>query len=678
MTVGLNGFDKQIVDENTLFSSEKGNTSQKPKTVTLEALDEICSELMTAAKASLDRQQIVDPSFRPECDLGKTLEARGYSRVIENLDFRELKCFPSNTPNKILKFLNFKDVTLRNCNFTGIEFFDMHFEGCCFEACSFEEVRWVFSGIHKSGFKDCNFDWGSFLGHQNEKLPASKSIKESSFEHCSFKKAKFFEMNLEEVTFNGCSGEEVVWNEVNIKKTLFEKCLLLSSSFTRSQLNLVRFEGTDLTYINFHDTHLQNPTFSRCKLEATNFLEAQVERGEILHCDLTDTLLLDQKDRFTIQGGTPHTMKKPIIALGWTHRSPLAYGLKIAGALRSQGAICMMYEQDPVATNYDERYRDLDLIKLNDEVAESLSKASQNRCQALLSPSSQQVEIPKIQDRAVRFLKYAHGLVVPGGDDIDPILYCENPSKRHNTDLRRSVLEVALLAEAQKKRIPTLGVCRGAQMMNVFKGGTLHSNVKGHRRFHQLKYTQSRLAKPFQKAWGKKFVSLSQHHQGIDQLGQGLEVVMKYRGIPKLLTDSEGLWMASQFHPESYFMLSSSIPELVEIYKTLKDLKLWKARKNFNQFAHRLNQTLPKLEKIQKHEKSLSDKIEVFDEDHHLSKASKSDDDLKKRWKNLQKIKALLQTRKRLQKISSDNRQLYGMFIEMVKNSLTQSSAAQV
>jgi putative glutamine amidotransferase len=69
------------------------------------------------------------------------------------------------------------------------------------------------------------------------------------------------------------------------------------------------------------------------------------------------------------------------------------------------------------------------------------------------------------------------GVVIGGGDDIDAILYggAFNPVVR--IDPARDALELRVLDWVARLCLPTLGICRGAQMINVHRGGTLYTDI---------------------------------------------------------------------------------------------------------------------------------------------------------------------------------------------------------
>ncbi len=101
---------------------------------------------------------------------------------------------------------------------------------------------------------------------------------------------------------------------------------------------------------------------------------------------------------------------------------------------------------------------------------------------------------PQPVDAAVvgRVLDDIDGLIITGGRDVDPATY---RSARHPaTDepvadsCLRDAFEFALLREALRRGVPVLGICRGAQVLNVALGGTLHQHlpdVLGHARHRQ-------------------------------------------------------------------------------------------------------------------------------------------------------------------------------------------------
>ena len=98
------------------------------------------------------------------------------------------------------------------------------------------------------------------------------------------------------------------------------------------------------------------------------------------------------------------------------------------------------------------------------------------------------VQIPMDAD-PVALLGRLDGLVLSGGADVDPSAYGAQPEPGLGaTEPERDAFELALLAAALDQGVPVLGVCRGAQLLNVHLGGTLEQHVPlafgaGHPRF---------------------------------------------------------------------------------------------------------------------------------------------------------------------------------------------------
>ena len=156
------------------------------------------------------------------------------------------------------------------------------------------------------------------------------------------------------------------------------------------------------------------------------------------------------------------------------------------------------------------------------------------------------------------------GLLLTGGADIDPARYGQPVDARHEGfEALRDASEDALLAAALEADIPVLGICRGAQMLNVHLGGTLHQHlpdVVGHdryrtpgARFHPEPVSispDSRLAESLGGA--VEINGPVEHHQAIDEVAPGL--VVTARGgdgvIQAVEWPGKRFVVAVQWHPE--------------------------------------------------------------------------------------------------------------------------------
>jgi putative glutamine amidotransferase len=159
------------------------------------------------------------------------------------------------------------------------------------------------------------------------------------------------------------------------------------------------------------------------------------------------------------------------------------------------------------------------------------------------------------------------GLILAGGRDVDPDMY--GADAHPDTDDPRSERdrwELALARRAMERDIPLLGICRGMQLMNVARGGTLvqhlpeHVGHEDHRRSvgtfedndHPVHLADGSLAA--RAAGETNHGTLSHHHQGIDRIGDGLQVSgwADDDELPEALEDP-GLRFALgvQWHPEA-------------------------------------------------------------------------------------------------------------------------------
>ena len=158
------------------------------------------------------------------------------------------------------------------------------------------------------------------------------------------------------------------------------------------------------------------------------------------------------------------------------------------------------------------------------------------------------------------------GLVLTGGEDIDPRRFGQEPHPQTGAPRQtRDAYEIALARTASERRVPTLAICRGAQVMNVALGGTLVQDVPSQRpsgidhdqssrrndRVHEVEVTRrSRLADIVRST---NIFTNSSHHQSIDRVGEGLHVVAKSSdGIIEGVESTDPAWwmVALQWHPE--------------------------------------------------------------------------------------------------------------------------------
>jgi putative glutamine amidotransferase len=162
--------------------------------------------------------------------------------------------------------------------------------------------------------------------------------------------------------------------------------------------------------------------------------------------------------------------------------------------------------------------------------------------------------------RAGRLERPVDGMVLGGGVDVDPSRYGELLPHEGRVDPPRDQLEWRLLQRAFARDTPLLGICRGAQLLNVFCGGTLHQDlavtVPGHsprRHLRPCKPVSVQRGSRLHAAVGRSAIEVNSiHRQGVAKLGEGLEVTARdHLGIVQGLEAPRGpLRLGVQWHPE--------------------------------------------------------------------------------------------------------------------------------
>lgn len=194
----------------------------------------------------------------------------------------------------------------------------------------------------------------------------------------------------------------------------------------------------------------------------------------------------------------------------------------------------------------------------------------------LIIPSNIRVEnIPEL-------ISKIDGLLLSGGDDVNPLIYGEEPHPNlGDVDPLRDVLEIHLVKTAIEKKKPILGICRGLQVLNIALGGTViqdifsqKEKVIGHRQkgpryylSHQVYIEKNTLLAD---VIGKEELLVNSfHHQCIGVLGDNLLINCKSSdGIIEGIESKCGNILAVQWHPENLWRYTD---ENIKLFKWLVD-----------------------------------------------------------------------------------------------------------
>lgn len=169
------------------------------------------------------------------------------------------------------------------------------------------------------------------------------------------------------------------------------------------------------------------------------------------------------------------------------------------------------------------------------------------------------------------------GLIICGGKDVDPARYGQAPHPLTDEPRPdRDALEDALLTAAINRELPFLGICRGAQILNVIRGGNLIQHLpevigddryqKGQGNFSHIPVEITEGSLLAQVLKNDSPVGAMYHHQAIGEVGEGLSVVARTEDgvIEALQLDEVPFGVAVQWHPEQ-------TPEDIGLFEGLVD-----------------------------------------------------------------------------------------------------------
>lgn len=180
------------------------------------------------------------------------------------------------------------------------------------------------------------------------------------------------------------------------------------------------------------------------------------------------------------------------------------------------------------------------------------------------------------------------GLILTGGEDVHPRYYNEEPIEElGEVNDVRDVYDLTLIRLATERKLPTLGICRGEQLINVAFGGSLYQDIPAQYADSTVKHNQEASSK-----YSTHYVTLlpgstiatltgekelctnTHHHQAVKQVAPGFKVTAwACDSIPEAIESCEGLPMwGVQFHPEPQAMNGDSI--MIKFFEFLNEQAL--------------------------------------------------------------------------------------------------------
>ena len=161
-------------------------------------------------------------------------------------------------------------------------------------------------------------------------------------------------------------------------------------------------------------------------------------------------------------------------------------------------------------------------------------------CEAVEGSGGIPIVLPLTEDRQIldQFYALLDGLLLPGGQDIHPMHYGEEPHRKmEQVDPLRDLTEIYLTKRGLADDMPILAICRGAQLLNVAAGGTIHQDVYAQVGEHCLRHFQDfteewpshglqvhEATKLYDIVGEPKVMVNSYHHQAVKELAPGFKV----------------------------------------------------------------------------------------------------------------------------------------------------------
>ena len=151
-------------------------------------------------------------------------------------------------------------------------------------------------------------------------------------------------------------------------------------------------------------------------------------------------------------------------------------------------------------------------------------------------------------------LGFADAVLLPGGGDLHPSRYGQQVASDevYDVDDEQDAFDLAVAEWALASGIPTLAVCRGLQVVNVVRGGTLEQHMSDPHR-HVVHEVQVEPGSRLAAAVGDRVAASCFHHQSLSTLGSGMRATGRAEdGTVEAveIDDCPGWFLGLQWHPE--------------------------------------------------------------------------------------------------------------------------------
>ena len=209
------------------------------------------------------------------------------------------------------------------------------------------------------------------------------------------------------------------------------------------------------------------------------------------------------------------------------------------------------------------------VIGISDTYKDGTTTVPRSYVNAVLSNGGIPVVVPLMNDdhELIELLNSLDGIIFTGGEDYDPAYYNERPIPQMGTiNAPRDKFDIKLLQLAAERGIPVLGICRGAQLINIVFGGSLYQDLPAQYHDNSIRHRQRQASTEASHAViveentvfadivkDRMLMVNSAHHQAVKDVARGFRVAGKSpdKVVEVIEKMDENHWILGvQFHPE--------------------------------------------------------------------------------------------------------------------------------
>lgn len=396
-----------------------------------------------------------------------------------------------------------------------------------------------FKDISEANGFTCDFDHVVLRANWSDNLSVD-------FSGCDFHDS-VLKGNISNALFSGTISNTLI-DDAHITHTMFANTLFEDSAIIQSDINYSVIKDSDFSntwllkdHINF--TSIHNNTGENLVLMDVDFPKGEAGKISVHDNELHSVKFVEMPALSEIDG--------EVMPVSQVNIGLIAYSDWYVPAKEAIEQLGQTYTNiDPMDLMSLSTKLDNAVLACLESYKEFGHLTGQSFGQYLLSQEND--SILQVKQFAQQTIAQVDGLWIPGdAADIHPELYGQTQSWQTKTSetFVKEVMEFALIDEALSQGKPIIGVCHGAQIVNVFWGGDIKQNVWWQTGSPPLTIESNEGI--LGEAIKDGVLGHSRHSQAVKTLSDNLELVASYNEIPKAMQARDGrIVMLTQFHPE--------------------------------------------------------------------------------------------------------------------------------